>query len=86
MTVQRVTITAADEKYAPPGQEIEISVIGDQVFISVYKGSQDDLKDGRKKEYDVPVLAMKDLLAALNAHADEFQGRFIRYATPSPPA
>ena len=70
MSVLRVTITEAEEKYAPAGQEIDISVIGDQVFISVYKGSAEDLKKGREKKYDVPALSVHDLLSALGAHAN----------------
>lgn len=36
MSVQRVTITAADEKHAPPEHEIDFAMVGDDVFITVY--------------------------------------------------
>ena len=67
MSVQNVTITTAREKFAPPSQEIDISVIDGMVFISVYSGSRDDLTQGRTKTYNVPEIDLKDLICALNA-------------------
>lgn len=84
MSVTRVTLTASGEQYAPPYHEIEIAVIGNEVFITVYDGSADDLKDGRTKAYEVPQLALSDLLAALNAFSDAGAG--IRFARPEIPA
>jgi hypothetical protein len=74
VSVQRVTITAADEKYEPPGQEIEVAVIGNDVLLTVYDGSSDDLAKGRTKVYDVPPIALHDLIRALNAFSDVSQG------------
>jgi len=67
MGVQRVILTGVGDSYAPATKEIDISVIGRNVFITVYKGSLEDLIEGRKKEYEVPVLDLQDLLNALNA-------------------
>ena len=79
MSVQRVTLTSSDEKYAPPSQEIELAVIGNDVLITVYDGSSDDLSKGRTKTYDVPAVALPDLIAALTAFGDFQQGvRFGR--------
>lgn len=79
MSVQRVTLTAADEKYAPAEGEIDITVVGNEVFISVYKGSLEDLQEGREKQFDVPVLALSDLLAALGAFGDQVHSiRLVR--------
>lgn len=77
MSVQRVTITTADERYAPPDKEIEVAVIDGKVFITVYDGSSDDLQVGRTKEYDVPVLNLHDLVAALAAFGVSVQGLLI---------
>lgn len=74
MTVQRVTITIADEKFAPPEKEIDVSVIGGVVLITVYKGSLEDLTKGREKEYDVPEIQLHDLLAAISAHGTYVHG------------
>ena len=77
--IQRVTLTSSEEKYAPPSQEIELAVIGNDVFITVYDGSADDLKDGRTRAYEVPQIALPDLIAALTAFGDFQQGvRFDR--------
>ncbi len=81
MSIQQVTITASDEKYAPPAHEIEFAVIGNDLFITVYEGSSDDLAKGRSKAYEVPPLALCDVHAALVAFSDFSQGaRYIRAA------
>ena len=84
MSVMRVTLSASDEEYAPPGHEIDICVVGNDVAITVYEGSADDLIEGRKKQYAVPLLAYCDLLSALNAFSDTSQG--IRLVRPERPA
>jgi hypothetical protein len=65
--VHRVTLTAAGEEYAPPGCEIEMSIVGDLVFITVYKGSLDDLSQPREKDYAVPEILLGDLVGAIGA-------------------
>lgn len=67
MAVYRVTLTGAEEQYEPATQEIDITVVGEHVFIDVYKGSLNDLKEGREKEFSVPILVYGDLLRALQA-------------------
>ncbi len=78
MSVQRVTLTASDEKYAPPKHEIEFAVVGNDLFITVYEGSSDDLAKGRSLASEVPPLALPDVHAALVAFSDFSQG--IRYS------
>jgi hypothetical protein len=70
MSVERVTLSPSDDNYAPSAHEIEVAVIGNDVLISVYDGSLDDLIDGRKKVYDVPPLALKELVAAYYARSN----------------
>lgn len=77
MSVQRVTITSAEEQHEPPDQEIDVSVIGDRVFVTVYDGSDNNAPSNRKKAYEVPVLRLHDLIAALAAHGVAVQGFHI---------
>lgn len=77
MSVQRVTITGADEKFAPPSKEIDITVIDGKVFITVYGGSSDDLQAGRTHDYAVPALDLHDLVAALAVFGVSVQGLLI---------
>lgn len=84
MSIQRVTLTGSDEKYAPPTQEIELAVSGNDVLITIYDGSSDDLAKGRTRAYEVPAIALSDLIAALTAFGDFQQGvRFGRLESPA---
>ena len=85
MSVQRVTLTSSEEKYAPSEHEIDISVIGNDVVITVYEGSLEDLNKGRKVAFEVPTLDYRDLLRSLNAFSDVFgpTGRFVRPESPA---
>lgn len=67
MSVYRVTLTGAEEQYEPATQEIDITMVDELVFIDVYKGSLNDLKEGREKEFSVPTLNFEDLMHALQA-------------------
>ena len=80
MSIERVTLSPSDENVSPPDHEIEISVIGNDVFITVYDGSLDDLTEGRKKVCDVPSISLHELIAALNAFSDASVG--IRCVRP----
>lgn len=84
MSVLRVTIQPSDDNYAPPTQEIELAVIGNDVFITVYEGSLDDLSKGRTEKQEVPPIALKDLNAALAAFGDFHSG--LRFERPLLPA
>lgn len=79
----RVTLTPADDDFAPPEKEIDICVIGDEIFITVWKGSVDDLKDGRTREYEVPGMNIEAFVKALCAFGDQAQAiRFVREGVP----
>lgn len=81
--IQRVTLSASDDKYAPPLKEIDLSVIGNDVYISVYEGSLEDTAKGRKLEYEVPQIALHDLIAAVNAFGDVTRAiRVVRDEAP----
>ena len=77
MSVERVTITRANEQYAPPGVEIDVSVIGGRVFLTVYEGSDQNVPSNRKEVYEVPEIALHDLIAALSAFGVAVQGLLI---------
>jgi len=67
MSIHKIVLTEAKEKYAPPGREIELSVIGDNLFITIFNGSDDNIPSTKKREYEVPVLSVKDFVLALGA-------------------
>jgi hypothetical protein len=71
MSVERVTITGAEEQYAPPQQEIDIAVVDGLLFIDVYDGSLADLAEGRTKKFTVPTLKLADVLHAISAFNEE---------------
>lgn len=77
MSVLRVTITEAEEQFAPPGKEIEIALVGDKMIITVYNGSLEDLRKERTKEYEVPVLNVQDVLHAIQAHNPSWVGGIL---------
>ena len=84
MSVQRVVITTADEKFEPPSQEIEITVIDGKVFITVYDGSQDNVPSDRQKRYEVPEIDLHDLVRALTAFGVAVQGVLVSSAAGAP--
>lgn len=47
--------------------EIDVAVVGERVFLTVYSGSLNGLVNGRTKVYEVPTLRVRDLLSALHA-------------------
>lgn len=74
MSIHRITLTAGDDREAPPNQEIDIEVVrgvhvgeADTVYITVYDGSADDHLNGRTRAYAVPELRLRDLVGALSA-------------------
>ena len=81
MSVHKVVITSADEEYAPPEQEIEVTVIGDHVYLTVYEGSDDNKPSTKKLAYEVPPLTLHDLIAALSAFGSEVLGLHVLPAT-----
>ena len=75
----RVTLVPSDDDFAPPEKEIDICVIADDVFITVFEGSEDDLKEGRKRVYEVPGINIEALIKALCAFSDQAQAiRMVR--------
>lgn len=66
MSVRKVILEGVDERYEPPDREIEVSIVGDSLYISVFDGSVDDLSKSRKKEIEVPELSLKEFRAALD--------------------
>ena len=67
MSVLRVVIETADERFAPPGHEVEVTVVNETVFISVYEGSDENKPSTKKLAYEVPALNLHDLMTALGA-------------------
>jgi tRNA(Ser,Leu) C12 N-acetylase TAN1 len=66
VSVRKVILEGVDERYEPPDREIEVSIVGDSLYISVFDGSVDDLSKSRKKEIEVPELSLKEFRAALD--------------------
>ena len=65
--IEKVVLTEAEEKFVPPKKEIELTIVGDNLFITVFNGSDGNIPSTKVKEYEVPMLSVKDVVNTLAA-------------------
>lgn len=86
MAVEKVILTAHDERYAPPERVVELAVTHNEdkqplLYISVSRYDETNRKSYLDREFDVPVLDLNEVLRAIVACAPEIAACFA----PIPP-
>lgn len=67
--IERITLTAADEKHAPPEKVIVLSVSSGCLFIEVAAYHEESKRRVEVSEYEVPPLDLAEFLRAVTTLA-----------------
>jgi hypothetical protein len=97
VSVQHVQIVPADEQYAPPGEVVELAVVGDGgnperplVLLTLVKYEETGEGSTSKIETNFPALYLEDVVRGLGAFAVAGQqlhlSHGIPYQLPAAPA